>query len=316
LTDAVTFRACTECDPGWLRGSYHGLIVKRPLLIALTIGAGIAAAAPTAFKRAFRPPWRDVHQTPLDFDLPEDQVWFDGANGIRLHGWFIPVQGTAPAVVVLHGWGGNAAHMLELAPSLHEAGFHALFLDARNHGLSEHDDYASMPRFAEDLSVAVDYLHDRQDVTTVGVIGHSVGAGAAIFHASQHDNVDAVVAVSCFAHPGEMMAANFGLPAPVIWSILRGVELLIGRTLDAIAARNRITEVSAPVMLVHGDDDEVVPVDDSRELADLHPASQLIVVPGGTHSDLAAFEPYFPEVMDFLVAHLGVPSRDPTGTVV
>jgi fermentation-respiration switch protein FrsA (DUF1100 family) len=92
--------------------------------------------------------------------------------------------------------------------------------------------------------------------------------------------------------------------------------LLIGRTLDAIAARNRITEVSAPVMLVHGDDDEVVPVDDSRELADLHPASQLIVVPGGTHSDLAAFEPYFPEVMDFLVAHLGVPSRDPTGTVV
>jgi hypothetical protein len=38
-------------------------------------------------------------------------------------------------------------------------------------------------------------------------------------------------------------------------------------------------------------------------------------VPDGTHSDLAAFEPYFPEVMDFLVAHLTVPARDPTGTV-
>lgn len=312
MTDADTFRACTEAESGWLRGSYHDLIVKRPLLIALTIGVGIAAAAPTAFKRAFRPPWREVHQTPLDFDLPEDQVWFDGANGIRLHGWFIPVQGTAPAVVVLHGWGGNAAHMLEMAPPLHEAGFHALFLDARNHGLSDHDTYASMPRFAEDLAVAVDYLHERDDVATVGVIGHSVGAGAAIYHASSVDDLDAVVAVSCFAHPGEMMQANFPFPAPVTWGILRGVEVLIGRSLDAIAPRNRIGRVRAPVMLVHGDVDEVVSVGDAYELADCSPDSRLIIVPDGTHSDLAAFGPYFPEVMDFLVAHLAGKHREAT----
>jgi pimeloyl-ACP methyl ester carboxylesterase len=289
--------------------------MKRPLLISLGVGAGIAAVVPFAFKRAFRPPWRDVHQTPLDFDLPEDQVWFDGTNGIRLHGWFIPVEGTAPAVVVLHGWGGNAAHMLELAPPLHEAGFHALFLDARNHGLSDHDTYASMPRFAEDLAVAVDYLHDRHDVTTVGVIGHSVGAGASIYHASHIDDVDAVVAVSCFAHPGEMMQDNFPFPAAVTWGILRGIEVLIARRLDAIAPRNRIAEVRAPVMLVHGEIDAVVPVDDAYELADHSPGSRLVIVPDGTHSDLAAFGPYFPEVMDFLIRHLAVPSRHPTGAV-
>jgi pimeloyl-ACP methyl ester carboxylesterase len=291
--------------------------MKRPLLISAgaAVGVGIAAVVPVAFKRAFRPPRRSVHQTPLDFDLPEDQVWFDGANGIRLHGWFIPVEGTAPAVVVLHGWGGNAGHMLELAPPLHETGFHALFLDARNHGLSDHDTYASMPRFAEDLAVAVDYLHDRHDVTSVGVIGHSVGAGAAIYHASHVDDVDAVVAVSCFAHPGEMMQANFPFPATVTWGILRGIELLIGRSLEAIAPRNRIGQVRAPVMLVHGDADEVVPVGDAYALTDRSPGSRLVVVPDGTHSDLAAFEPYFPEVMDFLVAHLTVPAARPTRTV-
>ena len=285
--------------------------MKRPLLIALGIGGGIAAVVPLAFKRAFRPPRRDVHQTPLDFDLPEDQVWFDGANGIRLHGWFIPVEGTAPAVVVLHGWGGNAAHMLELAPPLHESGFHALFLDARNHGLSDHDTYASMPRFAEDLAVAVDYLHERDDVTTVGVIGHSVGAGASIYHASHVDDLDAVVAVSSFAHPGEMMQANFPFPAPVTWGILRGVELLIGRSLDTIAPRNRITEVGAPVMLVHGEADDVVPVSDAYDLAKRSPKSRLIVVPGGGHSDLAPFEPYFGEVMGFLAEHLTLGAAEP-----
>ena len=278
--------------------------MKKPILLSLAVVAGVVAIVPRAFKRAFQPPGREVHQTPLDFDLPEDQVWFDGPRGIRLHGWFIPVDGRAPAVVVLHGWGGNAAHMLEIAPGLHEAGFHALFLDARSHGLSEPDDYASQPRFSEDLAVAVAYLHERSDVAAVGVIGHSVGAAAAIYHASEHHDIDALVAVSSYADPGEMMEANFGLPAPVAWSILRGVEMLIGRPLHEVAPRGRIGLIDLPIMLVHGDADEVVAVDDSIELAALSPQSELIVVPGGTHSDLEPFAPFFPDVMEFLRRHL------------
>lgn len=278
--------------------------MKKPILFSLGVAAGVAAIAPRAFKRALRPPGREVHQTPLDFDLPEDQVWFDGPNGIRLHGWFIPVEGVAPAVVVLHGWGGNAAHMLEIAPGLHEAGFHALFLDARSHGLSEHDDYASQPRFSEDLAIAVAYLHERRDVAGVAVIGHSVGAAAAIYYASEHHDIDALVAVSSYADPGEMMEANFGLPTPVTWSILRGVEMLIGRPLHEVAPRARIGRIDLPLLLVHGDADEVVPVEDSVELADLSSQSELIVVPSGTHSDLDPFEPFFPDVMEFLERHL------------
>jgi fermentation-respiration switch protein FrsA (DUF1100 family) len=65
-------------------------------------------------------------------------------------------------------------------------------------------------------------------------------------------------------------------------------------------------------MLVHGDVDEVVSVGDAYELADRSPGSRLIIVPDGTHSDLAAFGPYFPEVMDFLVAHLAGKHREAT----
>ena len=43
--------------------------------------------------------------------------------------------------------------MLPLAPHLHRAWFHTLFLDARNYGFSEHNSLKSMPRFAEDLEV-------------------------------------------------------------------------------------------------------------------------------------------------------------------
>lgn len=278
--------------------------MSRWIWFPLALVAGAFYAAPRIMRRAFAPPQRDIPHTPTDLGLPEEQVWLESVNGTRLHGWFIPVDGAAPAVVVLHGWGGNAAHMLEIAPGLHEAGFHALFLDARSHGLSENDDYASQPRFSEDLAVAVAYLHERSDVAAVGVIGHSVGAAAAIYHASEHHDIDALVAVSSYADPGEMMEANFGLPAPVTWSILRGVEMLIGRPLHEVAPRERIGLIDLPLMLVHGDADEVVTVDDSIELAALSPQSKLVVVPGGTHSDLEPFAPFFPDVMAFLQRHL------------
>ncbi len=287
-------------------GSYHlPMNAKRIVLPAVALGAGVAAAAPVAIRRAFAPPRRDVHQTPADLGLPEEQVWLPGANDLRLHAWFIPAgPEPAPAVLVLHGWGGNAAHMLPLAPTLHEAGLHVMVMDARNHGLSEHDTFTSMPRFAEDLRVAVDHLRSRDDVTGVGVIGHSVGAAAAIYAAAEGADVDAVVAVSSFAHPGELMERNFTLPRPVTWTLLRIIEAMIGHRYGEIAPRSRIGEISVPLMLVHGDQDEVVPVGDSVELHDLLPDSELLIVEGGGHSDLEPFLPHFPQVVEFLTANL------------
>ena len=81
------------------------------------------------------------------------------ANGKQLHAWLIPsAAGTevAGTVIVLHGWGGNAQMMLPLAQPLHEAGFASLFIDARCHGRSDGDSFASLPRFAEDVEAACD----------------------------------------------------------------------------------------------------------------------------------------------------------------
>jgi pimeloyl-ACP methyl ester carboxylesterase len=232
-------------------------------------------------------------------------VWFDSVNGTRLHGWFIPVEGRAPAVIVLHGWGGNAALMLPLAPHLHRAGFHTLFLDARNHGLSEHDRFTSMPRFAEDLEVAADWARAHPAVTSVGVIGHSVGAGAAILSASRGDSFDAVVSVSAPAHPGDMMREQMtSVPKPLLTLILGAIQRVIGYRFDAFAPRHRIAMVSRPVMLVHGSADQVVPIDNLDELAAAHPDAEVLVVPGAGHTDLEPFEHHVANITDFLDRHL------------
>jgi len=287
--------------------------MKTRIALAMTLLLGLlVAVTPRLLKRAFVPPRREVHQTPADLGLPEETVWLDSVRGPRLHGWFIPVDGRAPAVVVLHGWTGNAAHLLALAPPLHDAGFHSLFLDARSHGLSEDDDHMSMPRFAEDLEVAVHYLRERSDVTSVGVIGHSVGAAAVILAASRGVEIEAAVAVSAFAHPGELMKEQFTFPRPVTWALLKAIESVIGYRYGEIAPRNRIGEVPVPLLLVHGDADEVVPVSNAFELHNQAPETELLIVPGGTHSDLTDFEPFFTDVMNFLETHLVVPAPAPT----
>ncbi|MDK1018183.1 MAG: alpha/beta fold hydrolase [Actinomycetota bacterium] len=279
--------------------------MRKSIILSFVLIAGVVAAAPRLFKRAWRPPQRDTDRSPADFGLPGEEMWISGVRSLQLHAWLVPVAGVAPAVIVLHGWGGNAADMLELAPALHDAGFHAFFLDARNHGLSEHDDHVSMLRFAEDLGAGVDYLHGRSDVTDVAVIGHSVGAAAAIYRASYSDGLSAVVAVASFAHPGDLMNANLPLPRPVRWAVLAVIQAMIGKRFDDIAPRSRITHVSIPVLFIHGEDDAVVPVEEAYELSGLLPQAELVIVPDAGHSDLTLFAPFFPKVVAFLTSHLG-----------
>ena len=281
--------------------------MKRWLWLPPLIVAGVLSAFPRILARVFAPPQRANEQSPADLGLPEEHVWLRSVNGTRLHGWFIPVTGTAPAVVVLHGWGGNAALMLPMAPHLHRAGIHALFLDARNHGFSEHDRFMSMPRFAEDLEVASEWLDARPDVTSVGVIGHSVGAGAAILTASRNDRLAAVVSVSSFSHPGEMMREQMNrVPSPLLDLLLRYIQRLIGYRFDDFAPRHTILSVKAPIMLVHGDSDEVVPIRSLEELSAARPDANVVIVEGGGHSDLGPFDPYAPQITGFLERHLAM----------
>ncbi len=279
---------------------------KRALAGTLALGAAAAAATPHVVRRAFEPPRREAPHRPADLGLVTEDCWLTLPSGLRLHGWFVPAATVpAPAVVVLHGWGGSKAHMLPVAPGLSEAGFHVLLLDARNHGESDADRFTSMPRFAEDLEAAVGWLRSRRDVTAVGVVGHSVGAAASIYAAARGVPVDAIVAVSGFAHPRELMERNFRMPRPVVAPLLWLIERMIGHDYDEIAPRHRIVDVDVPVLFVHGADDEVVPVEDSLELHARHPDSRLIVVEDAGHSDLDRFLPVFPEAVRFLVEHLG-----------
>lgn len=230
-----------------------------------------------------------------------------GANGRTLRGWlFLPEGSDLPAVVLMHGWGASASDLLPVARTLAAEGFCSLVIDARCHGRSDSDDFASMPRFAEDVEAAVAWLRHRPQVDPlrIALLGHSVGAGACLLAATRDPDIAGVVSVSSMAHPGRFMHAALvrrGLPRLVASGALRYVERVVGHRYDDFAPVRSIADVRSPVLLVHGDADTTVPVSDARQLqAASATRADLVVVPGAGHDDLDALQTVAPQVVAFL----------------
>ena len=148
-------------------------------------------------------------RTPEDQGLSFSTIRIPTANRKVLSAWLIPSarSGNAPAIVILHGWGSNSEEMLPLTRPLHKAGFALLLIDARGHDSSDEDGFPSLPLFAEDLDHAIDWLRQQEaiDVNHISVLGHSLGAGAALYSASRRSDLRAVVSVAAFAHPEEII---------------------------------------------------------------------------------------------------------------
>lgn len=218
--------------------------------------------------------------------LQGETVHFMTMRERMLEAWWLPAKAPQGQVVITHGWGANRATLLPLAPLLLEAGWSLLLIDVRNHGNSDDDTFSSMPRFAEDIDAARSWLKHNQPALPTALIGHSVGAAATLLCASRRDDIAAVVSLSSFAHPDGMMRRWLdakGLPFfPLGWYVIRYVEKVIGHRFEAIAPVTTLPLIGCPVLLVHGENDAVIPLSDALELTQ-EPSTNvtLRVVPGG-----------------------------------
>lgn len=248
-----------------------------------------------------------VRETGVPDGLPWRALRIPTRRGKTLFGWFIPAGPAAPALAVVHGWGGNAEMMLPLAKPLHAAGYALLFFDARSHGRSDADSFASLPRFAEDLEQAVDWLQGQGEVDArrVGVVGHSVGAGAALLLASRRPDLAAVVSLAAFAHPAGIMRRWLKLKGIPYWPlgayILYYVQHVIGHRFDDIAPCRTIRAAHCPVLLAHGIEDQMVPVSEAHEIyANRRDGRVHLLLMPGSHDEYGEIDRHIATVIDFL----------------
>jgi alpha-beta hydrolase superfamily lysophospholipase len=265
---------------------------------------------PVVLHWAYRAPRLIEVSNPEQHRLPFTTHYLTGKKGKKLFAWLIPAQASRISLVVVHGWGANAEMMLPLAKPFHQAGMDVLLYDARNHGLSEGDSFSSLPRFAEDLETALDWLKQRRPDHKLVVLGHSIGAAAAILSASRRHDIDLVIGMSGFAHPRLVMNRHLDrpwLPGFLRPLIMAYIQWVIGFRFDDIAPMHRIARVACPVLLAHGTHDRVVPISDMHLIqANAVPQGPVTVLPveGAGHGSVERFQQHAESLIGFIDAHL------------
>jgi alpha-beta hydrolase superfamily lysophospholipase len=275
-------------------------------ILTLTTATTVAATL-LAIHVGFRAPRRIEKGTPADVGLAYHQAGIGTRAGKTLFAWWLPAAKPAGSIVVVHGWGGNAELMLPFALPLHAAGLNVLLFDARNHGRSDSASFSSLPRFAEDLADAIDWVKNQCGDRTAPImlLGHSVGGAAVLLAASQRSDIAAVISIAAFAHPEWMMRrylARFRIPHILAAGVLRYVEWIIGHRFDAIAPMYTACRIPCPVFLIHGTADKTVPVTDAHAIRNNcgKKSLELLVVEDADHESVDVVEKHADQLVSFL----------------
>ena len=305
--------------------------IRRAGLAAAVAAAPLALAYRFALVYRVRAGYPRPHPptiTPADRGLPFEELSVD-APGATLHAWFIPARGGAPGpgVVLVHGWESARDRSLPMAQFLNAAGFHCLAIDVRGHGSNPPEALPlSAGEFGADALAAFRAMLDRPEVTRGAIAGHSMGGIGAILAAAADPRVAALVATSTPAEPYRLTRQTFrlaNLPIPdliaypLAWLTTRVYLRPRGHAVAEISASRAIATYEGPVLLLHGDADEVVPLAHTQRLARIARAARAgrpgaasvesLVLEGGRHSWLYEFPEYRATVARFLATWLGGP---------
>ncbi|MBX3395170.1 MAG: alpha/beta hydrolase [Phycisphaerae bacterium] len=216
--------------------------------------------------RLFYYPDARIRGTPADHDLAYEDVFFDAADGVRLHGWFLPARG-GPArgtVVHLHGNAANITGHFEFMRWLPDAGYHLLVFDYRGYGRSSGTVTRNGTVF--DAEAAIDYAVSRPEVNSerLFLMGQSLGGAVAIVTAARHPGrVRGLVVDGAFTRYRDI-ARHHVLAHPLTLVVGWWYPLVLSGEhdpLDDVAAI-----APTPIFIMHGAADRVVPARMAREL--------------------------------------------------
>jgi uncharacterized protein len=208
---------------------------------------------------------------------------FKGA-GVNLAGWRCTASGARRGTVVyLHGVADNRASGAGVILRFTARGFDVVAYDSRAHGNSEGDACTYGYFEKEDLRLVLDTI----DGGPIVLIGTSLGAAVALQHAARDRRVSAVVAAETFSDLRTVATerAPFVFTAGALRQAFALAEAQASFVVDHVSPVLAAAEISAPVLLIHGDADrDTSPAHPQRVFDALRGPKRLLLVPGATHN--------------------------------
>jgi fermentation-respiration switch protein FrsA (DUF1100 family) len=213
------------------------------------------------------------------------------ADGLSLLSWYLPPREGRPVIVYFHGNGGHIGYRAGRLRRFARDGYGVLMLEYRGYG--GNPGAPSEAGFYADAAAALDFLaRDGIMPNRLVLYGESLGSGVAVYLAAQRE-IGALILEAPFTSVAEVAQYHYSfVPA----------SLLLWDRFDSFS---RIGNVKAPILLLHGDRDRVVPVRFGRALFEAAPKPKTFwFSPEAGHEDLARFGA-LDAVAAFLERHLG-----------
>lgn len=271
--------------------------VLRILALILLGGPFVAAAMAT-----HGPKFKDTSNPKQLGGVEYEPVGFCTADGVRLHGWFIPAtdMSSDTSVIVVGARGMSKTCFLPHAVMLADGWFNVLLLDLRGEGESEGHTRGFGVVEGRDVVGALDYLRQARPHQSLHVfaLGVSQGASAVLAAARADPRIEAVVADSTFPRPAtELEGMTSWLPWPLSDYFQKTTLLLasaqLGCNLFESGACRDVAQIGPrPVLLIHGQEDHAVPVRQAEELFRLaRDPAMLWKVHGASHGESLSANP-------------------------
>jgi len=242
-----------------------------PWLVAVYAVICVAAYFGSRLFMYFPDPTRSAPAEAGLYDVEEVEI--TAADGVRLIAWHAPAKEDKPTILYFHGNGANAANRAPKIEAIRESGFGVLYLNNRSYG-------GSGGRPTEENNVA-DAVAAYDHLIGLGVpagkivaYGESLGSGQAVRLAAKRPLASVVLEAPLTSIVDVARTTYFWLPLGLLLT-------------DKYDNERNIRSVTAPILVLHGEQDTVIPVEMGwRVYRAANEPKRIELFPQGAHSDL------------------------------
>ena len=248
-------------------------------------------------------------ETPEKYGVEYQIENFKASDGTALNAWFFPAKGKANATALyLHGNAENISTHFRSIAWMPAEGFNVLALDYRGYGAS--DGTPSLAGAQLDIDAAMHSLlaHQGVDPERIVIFGQSLGGALAIHYAAHsryRKNIRATVIDSAFYDYRQI--AREKLAASILtWPLQWLPWLIIDNDYSPAASVAALSPL--PLLLMQGDQDEVVPLHHTQQLFErAGEPKERWVVPGAGHTQSLNNETVRKQLVDYLLRYTTTP---------
>ncbi len=219
-------------------------------------------------------PDTEIVMTPASIGLEFEDIRFQASDGTKLHGWYLPGEKDKPLILFCHGNAGNISHRVDNLRLLNELGLSVFIFDYRGYGQSEGK--ATEAGTYADIRGALNWLKGKGwSEQQMIYFGRSLGAAIALQLAIEHPPAGLVL-----ESPFTSIEAIGKHHYPILW-VLAGWALDV--RYDNIV---KINQLKTPLLIFHGEEDEIIPQQMGRELFERAPLpKQFYSIPFAGHNN-------------------------------